>query len=254
MIYERIPHEIYPSNPQNPTDTPAHLTIIAATTMHSLFSLLSWLPIVSLTQAAGLIAQPQTNLTLPIFTNLTSVSGLSVVSFKETVYNAVVHTLARYPRALLLEVEAVSIAGATTDPSLLRDVRLIFAIPDRAPDTTLIVDMSNTWGRWKRPRLSPLPVPRQENVMPGWLDMDIFEADANKIGAGYRGPYWSVIVAWPMGLPAERDQPMYMFQMEDEAPGNPKVVYVGARNGRVTALYDAKQMDPPDSRRLVSTS
>ena len=222
--------------------------------MYTLCSLLLWLLITNLTQSTGLTTQPQTNLTLPSSTNLTSAFGVSVVNFRETVYEAAVHTLAQYPRALLHEVEAVSIAGATTDPSLLRNVRLIFAIPDRAPDNTLIVDMSNTWGHWRRPRLSPLPVPPREKVMPVWLDMDIFEADVHKVGAGFGGPYWSVIVAWPVGLPAERDQPMYMFQMDDDYPGNPTIVYVGVSDGRVVALYDAKNTNHSAGASLVSTS
>ncbi|KAL6720366.1 hypothetical protein ACLMJK_002287 [Lecanora helva] len=222
--------------------------------MRPLIAALSWLLMACLTQAASLSTQPQTNATLPSSLNSTSASGVGLISFRDTVYRATMHTLALYPQAQLYEIEAVSVSGATTDPHLLKEARLIFAIPNHAPSTTLIVDMSDHWGRWKDPRLSPLPVPPREKVMSGLLGMDLDEANTYKEGAGFGGPYWSVIVAWPVGLPAGRDQPMYMFQMEDDTGGKPSVIYVGTRDGSVFALYDAKQMDSPEGGRLVSTS
>lgn len=142
-------------------------------------------------------------------------------------------------------MEAVSTTGPTTDPYLLDDVRLIFAIPDHAPNTTLIVEMSHVWGVWLEPRLSGMQVQPREKVMPPWLDMDIDVANEQKERAGFMGSYWSFIICWPVALPPERDQPMYMFQMEDEGPGDPDVVCVGTRDGRVSAIYNARQPGQP---------
>lgn len=206
--------------------------------MPSFSTILLWLLATNQTQAASVISQPGTNLSLHSSTNTSSSSGLSTLSFQQTVYRTVVHTLARYPLASLYEIEAVSTTGATTDPYLLNDIRLIFAIPDHAPNTTLIVEMSDVWGIWQEPRLSILQVQSREKVMPRWVDMDIDVANDHKERAGFMGPYWSFIICWPVGLPPERDQPMYMFQMEDESRGYPETVCVGTRDGRVTATYN----------------
>lgn len=214
--------------------------------------MLLWLLAANLTKAASVITQPQINTTLLSFTNHTSSSGLNTITFQNTVYLAVVHTLALYPRARLHEVEAVSTTGSTTDPYDLDDVRLIFAIPDHTPNTTLIVEMSHVWGMWLEPRLSIMQVQPREKTMPAWIDMDIDVANEQKERGGFRGPYWSFIICWPVGLPPGRDQPMYMFQMDDENVGDPDIVYVGTRDGRVTATYDAGQPGQPRGGQFVS--
>lgn len=206
--------------------------------MPSFSTILLWLLATNQTQAASVISQPGTNFSLHSFTRLTSSSGLSTLSFQQTVYRTVIHTLARYPLASLYEIEAVSTTAATTDPYLLNDVRLIFAIPDHAPNAMLIVEMSDVWGIWEEPRLSIMHVQPREKVMPRWVDMDVDVANEHKERAGFMGPYWSFIICWPVGLPPERDQPMYMFQMEDESLGYPEIVCVGTRDGRVTATYN----------------
>lgn len=222
--------------------------------MPHLLSLLSGASIISLVHGASLITRPSTNLTLPGSANWTSDSGLQSVTLQQTVYNAVVHTLALYPEALLREIEATSITDATTNPDDLTDVRLIFAIPDRGLDTTLIVEMSHIWGVWLQPRLSPLPVPPNEKTLPAWITVDITTADALMKDARFLGPYWGVIICWPEGLPAARDQPMYMFEMDDNTPGNPKLIFVGTRDGIVTSFNDAEQTQQPGSGTVAATS
>ena len=77
--------------------------------------------------------------------------------------------------------------------------------------------------------------------MPGDLDMDIRKANRKKEEAGFMGPYWSAIVCWPVGLPPNHDQPMYIFQMAEEVEGLPSRVYVGTRDGYVGAFYDRRE-------------
>ena len=221
--------------------------------MRSVFGVAPWLLLISLAQTAKIVAQPQQNLNLSDITNSTSTAILNRLTFREIIYAAVSNTQIIYPQALLREIEAVSRSGATTNPSLLTDIRIIFALPDQGPDKTLIVAMSDTWGRWLPPRLTPMQVPPREQTMPAWFLVDLEQANADKERAGFLGPYWSVIVGWPIGLPAESDQPMYMFQMESDSPGTPNILYVGASDGSVHVIYNAHQLDQPYSAQLTTS-
>ena len=214
-----------------------------------------WLLQASLTGAASIITQPaETNLTFPSLTEFNATSGHNRISFQETVFAAVSQTMIRYPRAVLYEIEATSSTGATTNPTRLNDVRLIFGIPDQGSNPTLIVEMSHLWDVWLQPRLSPLPVPLMERPMPAWVEMDIGVANTKKKNAGFTGRYWSALVCWPVGLPLGKEQPMYMFQMEDTTQGKPEIIVVGTKDGSVYAIHDPLQINQPWSGRVVAVS
>lgn len=69
--------------------------------------------------------------------------------------------------------------------------------------------------------------------------MDIVEADELVKAHGYTERYLWVDVVWPMNVPWAGKQVLYVFEMENGAPGSPDVVSVGTRDRNVRASLNA---------------
>ena len=150
------------------------------------------------------------------------------MSFHEIVRTAHIRTITQYPRARLVSVQASTIGDPTDDPEKLQDVRLVFAIPDRSPYQTLIVQMSNVWGSWLAPVFSMDHPPPNHGDLPLDFGMDIVMADLLIKAHGYHRKYWWANVAWPENLAQTRLQVYYIFEMEQGEPGETDAVFVGA--------------------------
>lgn len=159
--------------------------------------------------------------------------GVNRISFIDTVRAAHLSSVSRYSRARLVSVQASTTGEPTDDPKDPKDVRLIFAIPNRFPSRTLIVSMSPWWGVWMRPEWSPNAPPLNLVDLPLDFGMDIVEADALIKQHGYDQRFWWVSAGWPTDVTPVGNQVYYVFEMEDEQPGETDTVVVGTRDRSV---------------------
>jgi len=196
--------------------------------------------LVTITEAASILAPSRANLTSPLSLNLSSAFNVNRISFQDTVRHAILTTIALYPEAGLVSIQASTTGNPTNDPRRLKDVQMTFRIPPRPPYRTIIVAMSGLWGRWAPPQLSPKAAPDDRGTLPIDLGMDLSEADQLIKGRGYTQRYWWAEVVWPRSMPREMMQVFYVFEMEGEGPGSPDVVIVGASDRRVTAIPNAR--------------
>ena len=147
--------------------------------------------------------------------------------FNDTIYDAAINTLIRYPKAVFLQIQATSEHNPTSDPEDLHDVRLIFGLNGKA----IYVEMRE-WGHWGPPRLTNRSPPPGNAALPLQIAMDLPQADMLIKQAGYREPYEAVDVRWPNNLPPSRGQAYYLFGMVDPRPFT---VAVGTRDKIVQA-------------------
>ena len=163
-------------------------------------------------------------------TNVSSKPSLSLyaprIPLNDLVYTRVQKVLRDFTSATFRELHVTSSIGPTTNPELLLDVRLWFSYGV----WSLFVEMTERWGEWDDPRVSPKPFPTGYNVLPSRLALDIVSADLLIKRAGYVGSYEAVDVTWPRDLRLGSDQPFYIFFMEGH---DPDFVYVGLNDQAV---------------------
>ena len=190
----------------------------------------------TVSRAASVLASPPRNITLPPSLNSSSALQVNRISFQDTVREAVLSTVAQYPGAIFVSIQASTTGDPTNDPRRLTDIRLIFEIPNRLPSRIIIVTMSQSWGRWLRPELSPSPPPVNHGALPYNLGMDLLEADQLIKEHGYTQKYWWVNVIWPLEVGRDRMQVYYVFEIDSDEPGTPDAVVVGARDRSVEVI------------------
>ena len=137
----------------------------------------------------------------------------SVLGFNGFVNIAVRIVTEKYPNAKLYEADGTASGGPTTDPQKINQLRVVF----QNVNNSTVTITSTEWGTFGEPVL--IRGPWTEDVVIQWpVKMDLDEANALKVKAGYTQAYGTVTLRNPLG--PVKNNPYFIFG------GNPSKPYV----------------------------
>ncbi|KAH0536618.1 hypothetical protein FGG08_006529 [Glutinoglossum americanum] len=144
-----------------------------------------------------------------------------IQTFTSRVNVAINRIKEQYPDAQLNSVEGTPASpGGVTSPNEITNLLVIC----QADNGTATIE-STGWDEWGPVQYDAQPLLGNNNI-PWPIEMDAIRADQILKEGGFKGPYLSMSLRWP--LSPDKEEPYYIFTMVDGP-----VVFVGVNSGKV---------------------